>query len=513
MLASAATFAVHGVDAVEVTVEADVRPGLPSFTIVGLPDTAVRESRERVRAALVNSGWEFPLQRITVNLAPADLRKAGPGFDMALAAALLAASGQVSSERLNRVAVIGELGLDGSARAVRGALAMAGACARGRFGGLIVPSESAAEASLIDGIEILGVTSLRQLGDLLAGTAEPDPVAVDRDGLLHGPCGDDLDLNQVRGHVAAKRALEVAAAGGHNLLMIGPPGSGKSMLARRLPSILPPLSLEEALEVTRVHSVTGLLAGEPLVRRRPFRAPHHSISTPGLIGGGSVPTPGEVSLATRGVLFLDEIAEFSRPALEALRQPLEEGCVRITRSQRTARFPAAFSLVAAANPCPCGHRGDPRRPCRCTQGQIDRQAARLSGPLLDRIDMVLNVQPPARDELISRASGEQSSEIRERVVAARRLQAGRLAGSGVHSNAEMTNALIERHCRLSSPACAALRSAHDRVGLSARGHHRVLRVARTLADLEMSERVERHHVFQAVAYRERPASRALEAAA
>jgi magnesium chelatase family protein len=504
---------VHGVEAVEVTVEADVRPGLPSFTIVGLPDTAVRESRERVRAALVNSGWEFPLQRITVNLAPADLRKAGPGFDLALAAALLAASGQVSSERLGDVAVIGEVGLDGSARAVRGALAMADACARGRFAGLIVPCDSAAEASLVDGLEVLGVATLRQLGDLLAGIARPDPVKVDRDALLHGPAGDELDLDQVRGHVAAKRALEVAAAGGHNVLMIGPPGSGKSMLARRLPSILPPLSLDEALEVTRVHSVAGLLAGEPLVRRRPFRAPHHSISTPGLIGGGSVATPGEVSLATRGVLFLDEVAEFSRAALEALRQPLEEGCIRITRSQRTARFPAAFSLVAAANPCPCGHRGDPRRACRCTQGQIDRQESRLSGPLLDRVDMVVNVQPPARDELICGTAGEPSGAVRERVVAARSLQAGRLGGTGVHSNSEMTNAMVERHCGLTNAGRAALRSAHDRVGLSARGHHRVLRVARTLADLETADRVDRHHVLQAVAYRERPQSRALEVAA
>src|SRR5215213_9442935 len=422
MLASAATYAVHGVDALEVTVEADVRPGLPSFTIVGLPDTAVRESRERVRAALVNSGWEFPLQRITVNLAPADLRKAGPGFDLALAAALLAASGQVSSERLSQLAVIGELGLDGSARGVRGALAMADACARGRFAGLIVPAEVAAEAALVDRIDVFGVATLREAGDLIAGVTAPDPLAVDSERLLRGPPSDGLDLDQVQGHAAVKRALEVAAAGGHNVLMVGPPGGGKSMLARRLPSILPPLSMEEALEVTRVHSVAGLLAGEPLVRRRPFRAPHHSISAPGLVGGGSIPTPGEVSLATRGVLFLDEVAEFARPALEALRQPLGEGCIWITRNQRSVRFPAAFSLVAAANPCPCGHRGDPRRACRCTQGQIDRQESRLSGPLLDRVDMVVHVPVPPRDELISGAAGEPSRAVRERVIAARRVQ-------------------------------------------------------------------------------------------
>jgi magnesium chelatase family protein len=502
VLASATTFALDGVDAVEVTVEADIRPGLPAFTIVGLPDTAVRESRERVRAALVNSGFEFPLRRITVNLAPADLRKAGPAFDLALAAALLAASGQVPAAPLDGLAVAGEVGLDGSVRAIRGALAMADACRRTAQPGLVVPRANAAEASLVSGPEVIGVETLHELGDLLSGAARPEPVAVDAEGLLGASPDGALDLGQVRGHRALKRALEVAAAGGHNLLMIGPPGSGKSMLARRMPSILPPLSLEEALEVTRIHSVAGLLGSEPLVTRRPFRAPHHSISGPGLVGGGGVPSPGEVSLAQHGVLFLDELSEFSRPALDAMRQPLEEGCVRVTRSRRSVTFPARFTLLGAANPCPCGHAGDSRRACTCHPAAAQRHSAKLSGPLFDRIDIVAHVQPPSREELLSDAPEEGSRETRDRVVAARRRQTERLAGSGARCNAEIAPSDLHRRCRMTTAARDILAGAHDRVGLSARGHHRVLRVARTLADLEGAERVARPHMAQAVAYRD-----------
>jgi magnesium chelatase family protein len=501
VLARVATFALVGVEAVEVSVEADIHSGLPAFTIVGLPDAAVQESRERVRAAIVNCGYEFPLRRITVNLAPADLRKAGPAFDLALAAALLAASGQLPADALERYAVAGELGLDGAARPVRGALAMADAC---RAGGrrLVVPAANAAEAALVEGLDVAPVESLGDLARLLAGDGKPPP-AVDARALLARGRGEGEDLSQVRGQHGLKHALAIAAAGGHNVLMIGPPGAGKSMAARRLPSILPPLTVPEALEVTKVHSAAGLLGAEPLVSRRPFRAPHHSISGAGLVGGGSVPSPGEASLAQHGVLFLDELAEFSRPALEALRQPLEEGCVRITRSQRSVTFPARFMLVAATNPCPCGHRDDARRLCACPPAAIDRYRARLSGPLLDRIDMIVRVDPPSRDEVMREQPSQGSAELRERVVAARNRQLERLAGVGsARCNADLSAAQARVFCRLDRRARETLYVAHERVGLSVRGHDRVLRVARTIADLEDREKVERNDVAQAVAYRE-----------
>jgi magnesium chelatase family protein len=501
VLACATTFALIGVEAVEVTVEVDIHPGLPAFTIVGLPDAAVQESRERVRTALVNSGFEFPLRRITVNLAPADLRKAGPGFDLALAAALLKASGQVPGDRLRTHALTGELGLDGSVRAVRGALAVADSSRRAGYDGLILPRANAQEAALASGLDVAGVESVEQLAGFLGRSWQPEQATVDPAALLAAHADSGHDFAEVRGHHGLKRAVEVAAAGGHNLLMIGPPGSGKSMVARRMPTVMPPLSLEEALEATRVHSVAGVLGGEPLVRRRPFRAPHHSISSAGLVGGGSTPTPGEASLAHHGVLFLDEIAEFSRPALEALRQPLEQGRILITRQQRSVWFPARFAVVAAMNPCPCGHANDPRRECVCPPGARHRYLSKLSGPLLDRIDIVLRVDPPARNEL-SAKEGAGSSEIRERVIAARARQQARLAGSRAASNAEMSSAQVRRICRMSAEASDVLYRAYDAVGLSARGHDRVLRVARTLADLDDRDRIERRDVAQAVAYRE-----------
>jgi magnesium chelatase family protein len=365
MLARVLTFSLLGVEGVPVTVEADIHSGLPAFTIVGLPDVAVQESRERVRAALLNSGFEFPMRRITVNLAPADLRKAGPGFDLALAAAVLAASGQVSSDRLAACALCGELGLDGSVRPVRGSIVMAQAARAAACDTLVVPRANAAEAALVDGLAVAPIETLLELVQFLAGELPAAAPAVDAGALLATPPGGEEDFAQLRGHHAVRRALEVAAAGGHNVFMVGPPGSGKSMAARRLPSILPPLSLDEALAVTRVHSVAGVLGSDPIARTRPFRAPHHSISAAGLVGGGTPPAPGEASLAQHGVLFLDELAEFSRPALEALRQPLEEGSVRITRAQRSVTFPASFMLVGASNPCPCGLRGDPQRDCTC----------------------------------------------------------------------------------------------------------------------------------------------------
>ena len=509
VLARAVTFALVGVDAMQVTVEADIHPGLPAFTIVGLPDAAVQESRERVRAALVNSGFEFPLRRITVNLAPADTRKAGPGFDLALAAALLVASGQLVGDPLSAYALSGELGLDGSVRPVRGALAMADACARAGLRGLVVPAACAGEASLLGALDVVGVGTLRAMADFLAGGERPAHDEVDPAALLASAPDGALDLGQVRGHRALKRALEIAAAGGHNLLMVGPPGSGKSMAARRLPTIMPPLTVAEALEVTRVHSAAGLLGAGPLVTRRPFRAPHHTVSSAGLVGGGTVPSPGEASLAQHGVLFLDELAEFARPALEALRQPLEEGSIRITRSQRSVTFPARFMLVGATNPCPCGHLGDERRHCSCPDSSLRRYRAKLSGPLLDRIDMIVRVASPSRDELMAGPGAPESAAVGARVAAARARQSERLAGTGARCNAELGPAQVRLLCKLDPAARAALYAAHDRLRLSVRGHDRALRVARTLADLDGRDTITRGDVAQAVAYREHHASELL----
>ena len=502
MLARAMTFALVGVDAVEVTVEADIHPGLPAFTIVGLPDAAVQESRERVRAALVNSEFEFPLRRITVNLAPADLRKAGPGFDLALAAGVLAASGQVQAEALGSLAACGELGLDGSVRPVRGALVFADAARRAGCRGLVVPLANAAEASLVSGVEVIGITSVRELAGFLAGSWRPEPPPARPDRSRASDPEGEVDFAQVRGHHAIRRALEIAAAGGHNVLMLGPPGSGKSMVARRLPGILPPMTRAEALGITRVQSVAGLLNGAGLVSHRPFRAPHHSISSAGLIGGGSPPSPGEVTLAQHGVLFLDELAEFHRPALEALRQPLEEGHVVLTRGQRTVRFPASFMLVAASNPCPCGWRDHSRRSCVCQQSSLRRYDSKLSGPLMDRIDLILRVEQPSREDLRSAEPAEPSSEIRKRVVAARRRQLERLAGTAAHCNAQLTTAQVRRLCRLGDAAESALYRAHETIGLTARGHDRALRVARTLADLDGRDVIAVADVAEAVGYRE-----------
>ena len=495
MLASVATFAIEGIESHEVLVEADVRRGLPVFTVVGLPDAAVREARERVRAALLNSELEFPLQRLTANLAPADLRKAGPSFDLALAAAVLAASGQVPREALASAALCGELSLGGALRPVRGALAMAFGAREAGFESLIVPVENAAEAGLVEGVDVLGVPDLAHLVAFLRGRWRPDappPTARAAYDQVEG------DLSDVRGQADAKRALEIAAAGGHNLLMVGPPGAGKTMLARRLPGLLPDPAFDEAVEITRVHSVAGLSDGT-LARRRPFRAPHHTISTSGLIGGGPTPRPGEVTLAHRGVLFLDELAEFSRAALEALRQPLESRRVEVTRGQRAISFPAAAVLVGACNRCPCAR---PAAECSCSDVDRARYARRLSAPLLDRIDLVCELEAAGPLELVTAESrAETSAAVRSRVVTAREGQRERLAGTAALTNAEMTPRLTRRHTRVEGRARARLLEGHAHGLLSGRGHDRVLRLARTLADLDGRDRIEAADVEEALGFR------------
>jgi magnesium chelatase family protein len=497
MLACVATFALDGVSSREVTVEVDVRRGLPAFTLVGLPDRAVRESRERVRAALLNSELDFPQKRLTVNLAPAHVRKAGPSFDLAIAVGLLAASGQVPEEALAASALCGELSLTGEIRPVRGALAAALGARRAGYRSLLVPEANATEAALVDGIEVRGIPSLVRLADLLHGRWSADPALPGAPPA--GQAEGGLDLADVRGQEDAKRALEIAAAGGHNLLMIGPPGAGKTMLARRLPGILPPLTFDEALEVTQVHSAAGIGNGR-LATERPFRAPHHTVSAQGLVGGGNRPMPGEITLAHRGVLFLDELPEFGRAAVDALRQPLEEGYVEIMRGQRALEFPANATVVAACNRCPCARPPDR---CSCTSTELGRYQRRMSGPLLDRIDLVCQVDQVPALQLVGseREARAGSVEARERVIRARERQHARLAGTGALCNGDMDGRLTRRKVQLDAALTASILAARDRLNLSGRGHDRVLRVARTIADLDAREQLRDTDLDEALSYR------------